>query len=830
MRPLLAALLAAGLVAPVSAEDPPAPERRSVEVPGAGSEDLAKTFAGLRGESVKGVPEGWDSAAAVAKDPFFQALSQLPAFKDGARSAVVEGGEFKGLLITHEGKSFLYKPPQPFAAQVPKDGEVAQTVLGLSGGRAVERKIDTLNPQEQAAARANVSGTGRLALGDPNRAFDGSALRGDGVFVGGKRVAASPAAPDAAFKPVLRPGDKKLPIVNEYKGAPPAELKPGEIFWDGKTLMAAEAAVDGGGVKARAVGYMADMKQDPNGDMVFWHGGAVPDAKGAHAAARENWALLYVPKLPKHAEVEEGNTTAHHVAQYAMMDLSRGRVLKTADGPRLDLASALQDHPVVARLPPANKALRNSLDDPETRPLFRYGAPVTTKDRSFQSFVDMRGNTYQEQERGGVKYIVRTGALFNIKEPKSPSDRLPRGELTVPILVAPAPRQDPPKPRPMPDPFADYDKLLVGKVPSYLESAAKTFAYDDFSASLAARYAKERDALTIAAANNKAEPGTPRPFPGDFGAANPGLEGIRRLREMKLTDSGDIARRTRLYQAALSHPEPQVRQAAVEALAASGDYGRDARHALAATAVLDLNPLVRAAAALALPQVDPSNAQAYRVLPEYPKPPAPKPVYGPQPSGPPPPSKDSDLVQALKLPPESRDRHTAVTALVNQFLRSDQNSPAAEKARGELAALLSHPSPLTRAEAAGALVLADRKKPHQDAVRTLQAFLGSDARAIDPGLRAYCLSGLMGLETAPSGLLGGLMTVVENVSEPRQVREQALLALFKLQPDDKTRTSLAASLQRDSRTKDLIPGPAPNPTLPNPFAPKPGPFDPFLRR
>ncbi|TBR20216.1 hypothetical protein EPO15_13415 [bacterium] len=812
-RPLALLLLCA---VPLLAEDPPAqPERRTVTVAGPGAEHLAQTFAELRG--VKGVPEGWDSPASVAKDPFFSALSQLEGFKSGERSAVVEGGEFKGILITHEGKSFLYKPPQPFAAQVPKDGEVAQTVLGLQGGRAVERKIDTLSPTEQAAARGNVSGVGRLVLGSADRAFDGSALRGDGVFLGGKRVAdkRAPPAAGAPFKAVERPKGDKLPIVNEYKGAPPADLKPGQFFWDGKTLMAAEAAVDGGGMRARAVGYMADMKKDPSGDMVFWHGGAVPDPKGTHPAARENWSLLYVPKLEKHMEAVEGNNTAHHVAQYAMMDLSRGKVLKTPDGPRLDLASALQDHPTVWRLPPADEKLRNSLDKPETKPLFRFGAPVATKDRSYQSFIDMRGNTYQEQERNGQKFIVKTGRLFNLKEPPSPSDRVPGTERTVPILVAPVERPEAP-----PDPFAEYDKALAGKLPSYLERAAKTLDYDGFSAEAAQRYAKDRRELEISAANGKADPLTPRPFPGGFGSANAGLDAVRRLAALKLTDSGDIVRRTRLLQGALSNPEPEVRQAAAEALAASGEYGRDARHALAATAVLDLNPLVRSAAALALPKVDPTNAAAYRVLPEFPKtqPAPPKPVYGPQPEPRPVPSRESDLAAALRLPADSPDRNTAVQAQVSRFLRSDQNSLEAEKARNELAVLLTHTSPLTRAQAAGALLMADRKRPNADAVTTLSRFLGSDARAMDPALRAYCLSGLMELEKPTPGLLGGLQTAVENTTEPLPVRQQAFLALLKLQPDDKSRLSLMESYGKNPSTRMVLPRSAAEP-----------PFDPFRR-
>lgn len=811
--------------APLFAEDPVTPpERRSVPVAGAGAEDLAKTFAELRTGAVKGVPEGWDSAGAVGKDPFFQALSQLEGFKSGERSALIVDGEFKGLQITHDGKTFLYKPPQPFAAQIPKEGEVAQTVLGLSGGRAVERKIDTLSQQEQAAARNNVSGAGRIVLGNANRAFDGSALRGDGVFMGGKRVADQPAAADPAkpFKAVERPKGEKLPIVNEYKGALPAELKPGQIFWDGKTLMAAEAGVDGGGVRARAVGYMADMKGDKSGDMVFWHGGAVPDPKGSHAAARQNWALLYIPKLDKHMEVVEGNNTAHHVAQYAMMDLSRGKVVKTADGPRMDLATALQDHPIVSRLPPAEKNLRNSLDDPETKSLFRYGAPVTTKDKSFQSFVDMRGNTYQEQERGGQKFIVRTGTLFNLKEPKSPSDRPASSELTVPLILAPVERAEPPKARP--DPLAGFDKVLGGELPSYLERAAKTLAYDDLSPAMVKHFTEERRGLDIAAANGRAEKFTPRPAPGGFGSANEGLAAVKRLRELELSASDDKVRRTRLLQGALSSPEPEVRQAAAEALAAFGDYSRDARHALAATALLDLNPLVRSAAALALPKVDPTNAEAYRVLPEFPKtpPPTPKPVYGPPAPGKPLPPRESDLVAALKLP-SSPDRDAAVQAHVVAFWRMNPNSLEAERARNELSTLLSHPSPLTRGQAANALIRVNPAAPDPDAVRTLTRFLAPESKDIDPQSRISALSSFGALKTATPEMVRAFQGAIENTREDKYVRNAAFLYLYAFQPNQAERDKLMAYYREKPETRDVA-------VLPPPQRQEPASLFPGARR
>lgn len=808
MRLPLALLLA--LAVPACAEEPP--ERRTVPV-GAAAEDLAQGFAELKGSAVQGLPEGWDSAAAVGKDPFFAALSQVEGFRSGERSLVVEGGEFKGVLITHDGKSFLYKPPQAFAVQVPKDGAAAETVLSLQGGRVAERSLGTLKPDEQAAARASVASRGGLVLGDPNRAFDGSALRGDGLFLGGRRIA-SPPPPAGEFKAVTRPAGDKLAIANAYKAAPPAELKPGQFFWDGKTLMAAEAAGADGAVRARAVGYMADMKGDKSGDLVFWHGGAAPDKAGTHAAARDNWALFYVPKLEKHMEAVDGNDTAYHVARYAMVDLSRGKVVDTAEGKRMDLAAALQDTPVVLRLPPANPAHRNSLDEPEVRPLLRFGAPVQAKERSFQAFVDMRGNTYQEQEKDGRKFVVRTGQLYNLKEPPSPSDRRP----AVPILVAPLPRADP---SPRPDPFAAHETALAAKLPAYLESAAKTLDYDGFSAAAAERYAKERRALEIAAANGRADKLTPWPAPGGF-KANEGLAAVKALAGMKLTDSSDIVRRTRILQGALASPHPEVRQAAAEALAASGEYGRDARHALAATALLDLNPLVRAAAALALPKVDPSNAESYRVLPEFPKPPPPKPVYGPQPAAPPVPARESDLVAALKLPQDSKDRQTAVDALVVRFARLDQNSLDAEKARNELATLLDHPQPLTRSQAAGALLLASPKKPDERAVRALARFLGSDARDIDPAMRAYALSGLRALESPTPGLLGGLTTVVENPREAPAVRQESMLLLLKLQPDDAARLKLYKLYSERPETRGLFP--SAQPAFPDPFRRPPDPF------
>ncbi|MBI5596255.1 MAG: HEAT repeat domain-containing protein [Elusimicrobia bacterium] len=912
MPPLV--LLLAVCFSAARAEDPPKkePQVQRIEVPAPEAQAVASLMTQLREQGVKGLPEGWATAADLAKDPFFSALSGDPLYKDGQRSLIVEDGEFRGLLLTHEGKSFLYKPPEPFAVQAPEAGAEPKTVLKLEGGKLTPKPFSSLSDAEKRSAAAGRGRLGSFSRGNQDSGFDGGVGRGSAVFQGGKRLRAIEAAPAGAsgFKAVARPAGKELPILNEYKGVPPADIKPGQLFWDGKTLMAAEGAEKGGGVRARAVGYMADMKGDPNGEVVFWHGGAEPDAKGEHPAARANWSLFYIPKVPKHFDVEGGNTTARFVSEYAMMDLRGAKEVKTAAGLRLDLASALKPFPVYKDLPPSDPAKAKPEDAPVQKPLLRYGAPQGSAGHKFQAYVDLEGWKYQEKEQDGKRYIVRTERLYNVKEPASPPDR------PAP-LVAPSPLPDA---APKPDRVAEFVAVLAsdlsgdkrkgaldssfaaleqalkadpslrdqargalasyaggkdvrpaGRVeaaqamlrllpgdqkaaqaaagflsgvigaeaPRYLVDAARKLDDRGLSAGLISDFEKERRALEVSAANKKAEPATPWPFPG--GADPAAFEAIRLLASLKLESGDAITARTAALQAGLAHKDPLVRVAAADALATLGQYSRDARHMLAATALLDLNPDARNAAAVALPKVDPSGEKSYRLLPQFPKPPPPEPpkkkVYGPpappvlsQPSGAP----ENDLLVALKLPASDRNRAMAVDAALDQLARAamvDPRDPWVLAVRKDLVPLLSHESPLTRAGAAGALLTLKKDGPDADAVRTLMHMVFPVSPKKDPWGRAFAVSRLGTMSKPDAPTLAALKTLVEDEGEDPSVRVQSLHTLLQLQPDDAQRLALLRKYSADKKTQMLIGAPQGRDPVSNPFQTRDplAPFSPFPR-
>ena len=917
--PLLGVLLAVCFSA-ARAEEPPKkePQVQRIEVPAPEAPAVSAAMAKLREQGVKGLPEGWSSEADLAKDPFFTALSQETLFKDGQRSLIVEDGEFRGILLTHDGKSFLYKPPEPFAVQAPTDGGEPKTVLKLEGGKVTPKPISSLSEAERKSAASGAGRVRSFSLGDQDRGFDGGVGRGSGVFLGGKRLRSleSPPADAKGFKAVARPAGKELPILNEYKGVPPADIKPGQLFWDGKSLMAAEAAEEGGAVRARAVGYMADMKGDPNGAVVFWHGGAEPDAKGAHPAARANWSLFYIPKVPKHFDVEGGNTTARFVSEYAMMDLKGAKQVKTADGVRLDLASALKPYQVYKALPPADPSKAKPEDAPVQKPLLRYGAPQGSADHKFQAYVDLEGWKYQEKEVDGKRYIVRTERLYNIKEPASPSDRPAAGKQEPAPLVAPAPLPDEPKPDRVAelvavlasDLYGDKRKgaldssfaalqaalkdepSLRGRVrealssyaggkdtrpsgrveaaqamlrllpgdqkaaeaaagflspvigaqpPRYLVDAARKLDDKGLSAGLISDFEKQRRALELSAANGKADPATP--WPGPVGADPAAFEAIRLLGSLKLETGDAIRARTAAFQAGLAHKDPTVRVAAADALSRLGEYSRDARHMLAATALLDLNPDARNAAAVALLKVDPGGEKSIRLLPQFPKPPPapepPKGVYGPpapavrsQPSG----LTESDLNIALKLPQKDPNRATAVSAALGQLARAamvDPQDPWVLAARKDLAPLLSHPEPLTRAEAAGALLLLRKDGPDPEARRILQTLAFSSERSRDPWMRAYAISGLGYMSKPDADTLKAVAGTLEDEREDMQVRAQALKTLVQMQPDDARRQDVMRKYSADKRTRMLFGAPQPQNPFTNPFGRRDpaNPFAPFTR-
>ncbi|MBI2362952.1 MAG: hypothetical protein HYV15_06180 [Elusimicrobia bacterium] len=257
---------------------------------------------------------------------------------------------------------------------------------------------------------------------------------------------------------------------------------------------------------------------------------------------------------------------------------------------------------------------------------------------------------------------------------------------------------------------------------------------------------------------------------------------------------------------------------------------------LAATALLDLNPLARNAAAVALLKADPSGEKAIRLLPQFPKPepaaPAPKKkVYGPpeptvrsQPSGAP----ENDLVVALKLPATDRNRATAVDAALGQLARAamvDPKDPWVLAARKDLAPLLSHEEPLTRAGAAGALLMLRRDAPDPDALRALQLMAFSDARTKDPWMRAFAVSRFGFMPGADAPTVAALKTLVEDDREAPPVRVQSLQTLLQLQPDDNARRALLQKYAGDKKTQMLIGAPqgrAPG----DPFR-RASPLDPF---
>lgn len=440
-------LVAALLSVPASAsEAEPAqkPELRTVEIEGRSPEALAKVFAGLKEEKVQGLPPGWDSPEELAKAPFINALG---ANEKDDLHAIVEGGVFRGLSFKRGDRSFLYMPPQLFAVEMGKAGQAATTALVIKDGVVEERPLDSLGGSATTASAAarDLSGRSMLrgALSDGGAAFDGGQGRGAAPLSGAYRtIWSAGAGGKAPMSSRFLPDNAPLAIANSYKDAPPPKVKKGQLYWDGKTLKAAEAAAEGEAVKGRPVGYMADVKDDTQGDVLFWHGGAEPGADGRHPAWNKHWSLYYLPKVEAGVEVVGEKTTARYVSKYARMDLSKAKTLATEEGERLDLSTALSTRRVVLRLPPEDVSKRNSMHEPQERALFSFSVPVAGGGRPTRGFVDLAGNTYDVQASGGKRYIVHTGKLFRVKEPASATDVPPAGLSPA----APAERREEPRP------------------------------------------------------------------------------------------------------------------------------------------------------------------------------------------------------------------------------------------------------------------------------------------------------------------------------------------------------------------------------------------------
>ncbi|MBI2362953.1 MAG: hypothetical protein HYV15_06185 [Elusimicrobia bacterium] len=177
--PLLSILLSV-CVSAARAEEPPRkePQVQRFEVPAPEAPAVAALMAQLQGQGVKGLPEGWASAADLAKDPFFSALAQDALFKEGQRTLIVEDGQFRGLLLTHDGKSFLYKPPEPFAVQAPEAGAAPKTVLKLEGGKLTPKPFSSLSDAERRSSAAGAGRVRAFSAGDADRGFDGGVGRG----------------------------------------------------------------------------------------------------------------------------------------------------------------------------------------------------------------------------------------------------------------------------------------------------------------------------------------------------------------------------------------------------------------------------------------------------------------------------------------------------------------------------------------------------------------------------------------------------------------------------------------------------------------------------
>ncbi len=424
----------------------------------------AEAFSGLVGQlreqGVSGLPEG--------QDAFARQLFQSPVFMNGDKTFVVQNGKFLGISIAHDGKTYFFKPGQTFAVEA--GGQTA--LVSQPGGGVASKPVASLDLNARRAVQAGLAPLAAFRGPDGGLRFDGAR---DGAPVQARRPAQSPApqgsTPD--FKPVPRPADGRLVLANDYKGPIPKELKAGQFYWDAKELKVVESS-DGAAVKSRTVGYMADMQDAKGGEMVFWHGGAEPDKKGAHPHAAKNWSLWYMPKVDTDQyHVEGGKNTAKFVSNYNMVDVSGAAVIKTDAGPRLQLWTAMKTLPVYKRMPPAQmpKDAAAALEAaPSDRALFRYGAPVGNKTHPLQSYVDMEGGLYQEQERAGKKYIVRAGQLFNIKPIAAPSERPAASQ--PPALLAPAPAPD--KVVLKTDPLAD----LMGVLRSDLRGAQRTRALE----------------------------------------------------------------------------------------------------------------------------------------------------------------------------------------------------------------------------------------------------------------------------------------------------------------------------------------------------------------
>ncbi|MFA5141126.1 MAG: hypothetical protein WC728_18015 [Elusimicrobiota bacterium] len=375
------------------------------------------------------------------QDSFFKALQEDPRFKDGKKTFVVEKGVFIGISVEHEGKTYLYKPGDTFAFQTKEAGKPVQPrVLKLENGTLSKEphEIGKLSREEQQALRGVVDKNLAFSKGAGTQAgslwsFDGMLVSGSEPVPGTK--AAPPVSPEAApeAKAHLTPPEKGFSIVNEYGGKDtkaPEKLKKDDLYWEGADLKQVTGVDKDGKVESKAVGYMSKMEGEHAGMMVFWHGGAGPDKQGAHADAKQAWALFYLPKPEGKFEVEDGHTTAKFIQLYHMIDLKGAKEVDTPEGKRIELWTALSPSKVYSKETKTSKY--EPLFEGKEQLLFKYGAPQG-KEQEFQNYVGMDGFMYKSEkvqvEVNGEKveqtYLVRTGRLFNVKPPAAPETPTP---------------------------------------------------------------------------------------------------------------------------------------------------------------------------------------------------------------------------------------------------------------------------------------------------------------------------------------------------------------------------------------------------------------------
>ena len=412
----------------------------------------------------QGLPQGWKAD----QDTFFKALQDDPRFKDGKKTFIVDKGVFIGILFEHEGKTYLYKPGDGFAFQTKEAGKPVQPrVLKLENGALSKepREIGQLSKEEQQALRGLMDRN--LAFSKAAGTHAGSLWNFDGMLVSGSEPvapaskAAPPAGPQAPPNPGahLPPPEKGFAIVNEYAGKgtkAPEKLSKGDYYWEGADLKQVTAVDKDGKVESKAVGYMSKMDGDHAGMMVFWHGGAGPDKGGAHADAKQAWALFYLPKPDGKFEVEGGHTTAKFVQLYSMVDLKGAKEVDTPEGKRIELWTALSPSKVYAKETQTSKY--EPLFEGKEQLLFKYGAPQG-KAGEFQNYVGMDGFLYKSEKVQVVvdgrneeqTYLVRVGRLFNVKPPAQsetppapvPETAPPPKKPDAPAAPAPAAKKDP---------------------------------------------------------------------------------------------------------------------------------------------------------------------------------------------------------------------------------------------------------------------------------------------------------------------------------------------------------------------------------------------------